>query len=162
MPEAMKPNTLFYETRTTEIDWWSNESVPTVHPPDGAKFCDLAKHDHKPLLSCVYQMVRGQGGPDWMAARPWRFSSTSFHVIVNVRDAEYFNSVQLWELYSNAKDIIQIKPTKTVTFDNVADLDDDTLPSQKSGLQVKMNTNPTTQARHSNCTPEYWLKVCKN
>jgi hypothetical protein len=50
------------------------------------------------------------------------FSSTSFCVIVNVRDAEYFNSTQLRELYSNAKDMIQIKPTKIV-------LGDDPLPS---------------------------------
>ena len=161
MPEAMKPNTFVYETRTNEIDRWSNGSVPTVCPPDGARFRELAKHDHKLLLSCVYQMVRGQGGPDWMAARTWRFSSTSFHIIVNVRDAEYFNSTQLRELHSNAKDIIQIQPTKTVTFDNVAELDDDTLPSQKSGLQAKLNSNRTTQACHSHCTPEYWLRVCK-
>jgi hypothetical protein len=161
MPELMKPNTFVYETRTNEIDRWPNEPVPTVAPLPGSKFRDFALHDHKLLRSRVYQMVRGQGGPDWMAARPWRFSSTSFHVIVNVRDAEYFNSVQLRELHSNAKDIIQIQPTKTVTFENVADLDDDTLPSQKSGLQAKINSSSITQARHSNCTPEYWLRVCK-
>ena len=106
-------------------------------------------------------MTRGQGGPGWMAARPFRFSSTSFHTLVNVRSAQYFNTSQLLELHAEAKSIVQLNPSTDITHDNVTELEDETLPSQRSGLHAVISPN-TQRTKHSNITPKYWLNLCSN
>ena len=106
-------------------------------------------------------MFPDQGGLGWMAVRPWRFASTSLCVVVNVRSAQYFNTPQLIELHAEAKKIIQLDPTTDITLDNVVNLEDDTLLSQKSGLHAVLSTNKQ-KAKHSNYTPQYWLKIFQN
>mmetsp|Transcript_56501 Transcript_56501/g.120005 ORF Transcript_56501/g.120005 Transcript_56501/m.120005 type:complete len:754 (+) Transcript_56501:1863-4124(+) len=48
----------------------------------------------------------------------------------------------------------------SVTYENSATLEDETLPSQRSGLHAQLNS--IQRARHDNCTPEYWLRQCSN
>ena len=102
-------------------------------------------------------MVAEQGGIDWMTLRPWRFSSTSFHMAINVRFADYFEMTQLRVLHEEAKTIIQLNPTTDVTLANVATTEDETLPSQRSGLFARLSRS-SQGSHHSNCTAEYWLK----
>ena len=50
-----------------------------------------------------------------------------------------------------------------VTYDNAMDLEEEDLPSQRSGLHAQLENNQASQqTRHSNCTEEYWLHICKN
>lgn len=84
-------------------------------------------------------------------------SSTSFHIVVNVRSADYFHTHQLRLLYEEAKVIIQLNPTTGVTLANAATVEDKTLPSQQSGIFARLSGS-NQQSHHSNCTTEYWLK----
>ena len=83
------------------------------------------------------------------------------HIVVNVKSAQYFNTPQLRELHAEAIEILKLQPTTSITIDNVAETEDDTLPSQRSGLYAVVSSNKQ-KAKHLNCTAEYWLKNCAN
>ena len=74
-----------------------------------------------------------------------------------MKTAQYYDTPQLRELHSEVKKIMQLEPTTSITLDNVDEVEDETLPSQKSGLHTVFSQNKR-KAKHSNCTTEYWLK----
>lgn len=162
IPEAMNANAYVYETNSMAIDRRPHETTPPPLPEDANRRQEI-KHSWSRFRSNVYVMSRKQGSQDWRSARQWRFTSTSFHTVVNVREAEYINTTILRELHSEIKSIVQLEPKTSVTYDNAIDLEDDDLPTQRSGLHAQLVSNRASQkARHSNCTPEYWLRQCSN
>ena len=158
--QAMKPNKFAYETDSCLMSCWPHEDAPAPLL-EGATTAAQVHHTYKLFHSTIYQLTRGQGGPGWMAARLFRFTSTTFHTLVNVRSASYFNTPQLRQLHADAKIIIQLEPVTDITHDNVTDMEDETLPSQRSGLCAVLSTKKQ-RSKHSNCTPEYCKKRCDN
>lgn len=162
LPEAMNANAYVYETNSMFIDRLPHGIAPQPLPEDASQSNQISRA-WKQFRFSFYSMVRTQGSPDWMACRPWRFTSTSFHHVVNLERAEYINTTILRELHTETKSIIQLAPTTSVTYENAIDLDDEYLPMQRSGLHVHLASDRASQkARHSNCTTEYWLRQCSN
>ena len=65
------------------------------------------------------------------------------------------------ELHDKAKNIIQLEPDTEIMLDNVTDLEDETLPYQRSGLHAVLTATKQI-TKHSNCTAKYWLNLCSN
>ena len=151
LPEAME-NTWVYETRTNQIDREENVKPPLPLRQD-ATLADRIAHAYETMKSSLYIISRQQRRPDWFWGRLWRWTSTTFHATVNVTTAEYFNTNELRQLHQEVKDILQLNPRNAVTYHNSADLEEDDLPSQRSGIHARL---PLQEARHNNCTAEFW------
>ena len=105
----------------------------------------------------MYLKTRKQGTQDCFGGCTSQFTSAGLHTAVNISSAEYINTTQLRELHDAAKNIIQIQNTKNVTYDNAIELEEEDLPSQRSGLHAALaNERSSQRARHRNCTAEYW------
>lgn len=135
IPSAMKPNEFVCETASSVMSRIPHESTPAPLS-EGATVAAQIHHTFQLFHSEVFRMSTGQTGPGWMCLRLFRMTSTSFHTLVNVQSASYLNTPQLRELHADALSIIQLDPTTDITNDNVADTEDETLPSQRSGLHA--------------------------
>ena len=56
---------------------------------------DCVKLSWNKFRGSIYSMPRKQRTQDWFLLCLFRFTSTSFHACINVRNADYINSVSL-------------------------------------------------------------------
>ena len=82
--------------------------------------------------SKVIFLTLSQRTSDWFLARYFRFTSTTLHVAVNVKAAVYVNTNELRALHARIIGILRLKPRKTITVLNAADLEDEDLTTQRS------------------------------
>ena len=160
IPEATKPNQFMYESSTT-VSTCVPHGVAPHQLPAGASISDQIDHTFQTFEAGVYRMTRGQGGPGWLSAQPWCFTSTTFHTAVNVPSASYICGPQLKELHRDANNIIQRLPASQITLSNMTELEDIILPSQRNGLHAVLGTSKQ-KTKHSNTTAEYWLTNCSS
>ncbi|KAL7459526.1 hypothetical protein ACHAWC_011246 [Mediolabrus comicus] len=154
LPEAMS-NAIVYETSSwSEMSRQAHKSPP---PPlqEDATIDQVIAHAWKTFHASVYVISSSQRTADWFLGRLFRFTSTTFHIAVNVAAAEWYNTRELQELHLEILRIVQLRPQCTVTYDNVLDVVEEDLPSQRGNLHARVMSSHTT---HKNTTPEFWLK----
>ena len=99
----------------------------------------------------------------WLLARIFCFTSTTFHVVINVSTAVYFNTMQLRNLFEYCKEVVQISPQNHVTVDNALALEDLDLPGQR-GNQIRVferqgeDAGRNRRVVHVNSTTAFWLR----
>ena len=98
------------------------ESVPSTdsNKDDKVRLADdvRVKQGWSAFISSVFQLTQHQRTTDWFLACMFCFTSTTFHVGINVSTAVYFNTLQLRNLFKYCKELVQISPYKHVTVDN--------------------------------------------
>ncbi len=96
-------------------------------------------------------------------ARWFRFTSTTFHVAVNVKAAVYINTKRLKDLHQNILGALCLHPRKTITPDSAAHLEDEDLPAQRrSRPRVEGEGEQPTVTGDEKCHIDYWLKPSAN
>ena len=91
------------------------------------------------------------------------FNSTTFHVVINVSTAVYFNTMQLRNLFEYCKEFVQISPHNHVTIDNALALEDLDFPGQRGNQIFVLERQGEDSGRnrrvvHVNSTPAFWLR----
>jgi hypothetical protein len=81
-------------------------------------------------------MTRKQRTTDWFLGRMFRFSSTTFHVPINLVKAVYIDEQHMKECHQLCKDIVQLDPRNSITINNTMSLEDDDVPHQRSDLVI--------------------------
>ena len=120
MDEAMS-NAIVYETSATSVFKRREHSSPPDEPlQENANIEEEISHAWKVFDSSIHVISLTQKTVEWYLGRLFCFSSTTFHAAINVAAAEYFNTRDLQDLHRNILDIVQLKPTGTVTFENAA------------------------------------------
>ena len=158
MPEAMT-NTVVYETgASSEMRREEHETPPETPIQENANINEQISHAWKVFHSSVYIITLAQRTVEWFLGRLFRFSSTTFHAAINVAAAEYYNTRELQELHSDVLHIVKLKPTRTVTFANAADLEEEDLPSQRGALHARL---ASPNSMHANTTSQFWAKKSK-
>ena len=124
---------------------------------------DQIKHAWNLFLSSIIALTMRQRTPDWFLARYFRFTSTTFHVAVNVKASVYINTNLLRQLHSRITGILCINPRKTITVQNASELDDEDLPTQRIHQVRKEGEGERgTVVGDEKCTAEYWLRKGSN
>ncbi len=85
-------------------------------------------------MSRVTALTLFQCTADWFLACYFRFTSTTLHVVLNMKAAVYINTDHLRSLHSQTHDILCLNPRKTITVQNASDLDNEDLPTQRGNL----------------------------
>ena len=91
------------------------------------------------------------------------FTGTTFHVVINVSTAVYFNTVQLWNLFEYCKEVVQISPQNHVIVENALALEDLDFPGQRGNQICVLERKGEDSGRnrrvvHVNSTPAFWLR----
>ena len=125
-------------------DTWAyeTESILTrsphgkVPPPlqANANIDKQVDHAWKVFMSRVTALTLFQRTADWFLARYFRFTSTTLHVVLNVKAAVYINTDHLRSLHLRTHDIICLNPRKTITVQNTSNLDGEDLLTQCGNL----------------------------
>ena len=153
IPECMG-DTIVYETTVSK----KRDRIPhTQAPPalpDGVSSKAVITHAWQCFESTLYSKSRTQRSDDWRVARIGTFSSTTFHVAVNVLSAPYFNTDQLQALHKEVLAIAQLYPRNEITQENAVDLEDGCLPNQRSSNYA--GQSPARPGRHVNTSMQYW------
>jgi len=80
----------------------------------------IAAHFKHTVLSALILITLAQNTPDWFIGRLFRFSSTSFHAVLSVKEAAYLNSSEIRDLHAECLQIVQLSPKSRVTVENAA------------------------------------------
>ena len=73
-------------------------------------------------------MTRTQNTVDWFLQRIGRFTSTSLHSVINVRNSLYFHNTNIKIIHSQCKNSMVPTPHTDITFDDNSEsnnIDDD-------------------------------------
>eukprot|EP00986_Skeletonema_menzelii_P000633 scaffold176_cov69-Skeletonema_menzelii.AAC.1 len=152
MPEAMTGAIVYETSASSELKRQEHAS-----PPE-APLCVDATNDEEityawqVFLSSLYIISLLQRTVDWFLGRLFCFTSTTFHAAINVIAADYYNTPELQQLHRDILQIVQLTPTRTVTFENAADLEEEDLPSQRGSHARFASSN----AMHQNTTVQFW------
>eukprot|EP00984_Skeletonema_dohrnii_P028253 scaffold18176_cov75-Skeletonema_dohrnii-CCMP3373.AAC.1 len=158
MPEAMN-DTIVYETSAwSEMTREQHRTPPDAPIQENATINEQISHAWNVFYSSLYIITLLQRTVDWFLGRLFCFSSTTFHAAINVAAAEYFNTRELQELHREVLEIVQLRPTRTVTFENAADLEEEDLPSQRGTLHARL---ASPNSRHNNTASQFWEKKSK-
>ena len=125
---------------------------------------DSVKQQWDVFLSSVYVMTQKQHTKDWFLSCMFQFTSTTFHVLINVVYALYLDTEDIKELHAKCKAIICLAPRNRVTLANAVSLIDDDVPNQRNDLIIGREPEKTYMPRvanHNNCTKEFWMRKCK-
>ena len=89
------------------------------------------------FLAGVILLTLEQRTPDWFLARLFCFTSTTLHVLLNVKYAVYLRTARLRELHEECVKICRLHPRTSVTAENAATVEDTDLPSQLSRARAE-------------------------
>ena len=169
IPECIA-NAWVYETAAgnfSQLPHFQMESLPSTDrdEDDEVRLAEdiRVKQGWSAFLSGVFQFTQRQQTTDWFLARMFCFTSTTFHVVINVSTAVYFNTMQLRNLFEYCKEVVQISPQNHVTVDNALALEDLDLPGQRGNLIRVFERQGEEAGRnrrvvHVNSTPAFWLR----
>ena len=111
------------------------------------------------IKNCIV-MTSKQRTVDWFLMRMFRFTSTTLHVILNVRNAIYLNEHCIQLLHTSCKNIVMITALKDITLDNSL-----TEPDVDVGdlrRQVDNSNSSHKESKHEMSSPDYYKKGNRN
>lgn len=151
IPESTNPNKFLYETDTALFTCWTHSVVPLTLL-EHVGLLEQLRHACQLIKADIYLIIWGHALNDWIAACPYWISSTYFHTVVNVPTTHYFSTPQLCTLHVKDLAIIQFQPADGIMLDNVAQAEDKTLSSQRSGIHLALSSH-NQGTKHLNGTP---------
>ena len=122
------------------------------------------------FLDEILVMTQKQRTVDWFLMRMFRFTSTTLHVILNVRKAIYLDELPIQLIHTACKNIAMITPSKDINLDNsltesdadVGDLRKQAVTSASSDTNCKDDmSNPAYYRRGNSKTKQALQQLCQ-
>ena len=111
-------------------------------------------------FSTVYQMTKLQRTQDWFLCRMFRFTSTTFHSIINIRKCVFIDTVPFQVLHTQCKNIVQLYPTVDITTENASVYEDNDL--NECRLSSALHSTSDIQSKQTTDPKYYMNKYDKN
>ena len=80
--------------------------------------CEESNAAWKKLFGGIYEMTRKQRTQDWFLCRMFRFTSTTFHCVINIRSSIFIDDIPFQILHVRCKNIVQLSPSCDITLNN--------------------------------------------